>query len=169
MLAELIRRVWLQNRNVLVIGKFVAHLQDLMDLCEGLGIPKADMGQYTGERLIRRMVVGERGPRMETVKRIKLKRSEYEKVKRDAKIIFATYGVFKEGIDVPRLDCGIDVLPQSEATQVIGRIRRPQSGKPMPYWITTLDVACPISKRMFEARCREYQSTGCRIVESNRI
>lgn len=169
MLADLIVRNYRVGRNILVIGKLVAHLQDLMQLCAAKGVPVEQMGQYTGERLVREQVDTPAGPRLRVAKKVKLKKAEYDRVKADCQIIFATYGVFKEGIDVPRLDCGIDVLPQSEATQVIGRIRRPVDGKPLPYWITILDTNCSISKRLYDKRCRDYLQTGCKIVDNGKL
>ncbi|AHC30483.1 hypothetical protein CC53_gp066 [Rhizobium phage vB_RleS_L338C] len=70
-----------------------------------------------------------------------------------------------EGIDIPRLDAGIDVLPRGDATQLIGRIRRPRPGKPEPVWITLLDTKCFMSKKYFERRCKDYQATGAIIRE----
>jgi superfamily II DNA or RNA helicase len=169
MLVDLIRRNYAVGRNMLIIGKYVDHLQDLMEECIRQGVPQTACGQFTGEKLQRQWTNTNNGWRLVTTKRIKVKKEEFDHIKKHSQLIFATYGMFKEGIDVPRLDCGIDVLPQSEATQVIGRIRRPLEGKPQPYWITPLDVSCPISRRMFDKRRVDYHTTGCRIVESQKI
>lgn len=170
-IVDLIRRNHAVGRNMLVIGKYVDHLEKLMAMCAAAGVPAEHMGQFTGER---NQPIIERDPAtgIETVtgtKKVKVKREEYDRIKAESQIIFATYMMFKEGIDVPRLDCGIDVLPQSEATQVIGRIRRPGSNKPKPYWITIVDETCSFSYKLFNQRLAEYRATGCRIVESPRL
>ncbi len=167
MLADLVARNYRANRQMLIIGKFIDHLQTIMDMAERLGVPREIMGQFTGERLIRRWDNAQR--KFVIDKRIKVKKPEFDRIKRESQLIFATYGMFKEGIDVPRLDCGMDVLPQSEATQVIGRVRRPMEGKPTPYWITIVDENCPISRKQFDKRLNDYVGTGCRIVESRKI
>ncbi|KRW94270.1 Hint domain-containing homing endonuclease [Paracoccus sp. MKU1] len=169
MIVDLILRNWRIGRNILVIGKFIDHLQDLMEACIRAGIPVTDMGQFTGQQNVRQTVMTHEGPRRRTVRSMKVQKTEYDRIKAESRIIFATYGVFKEGIDVPRLDCGIDVLPQSAATQVIGRIRRPMEGKPTPYWITILDEECAFSQSMFIKRVKDYRATGCRIVDNGRV
>ena len=168
-LVSLIQRTYRAGRNILVIGKFVDHLQNLMELCVQYGIPHSDMGQYTGQRFIRQKVLTPEGMKVKTVRKVNISNREYARVKAESRIIFATYGVFREGIDVPRLDCGIDVLPQSDAEQVIGRIRRPMEGKPSPYWITLVDENCVFSQQMFTNRLKDYAKTGCRVVESPSI
>jgi superfamily II DNA or RNA helicase len=165
LLTALIVRAYNGGRHVLVIGKYVDHLQEIRDACIRAGLPANDLGQYTGEVHHRQLVNTIHGPRMKTVRKTKIAKEEYDRVKRECRVIFATYGVFKEGIDVPRLDCGIDILPQSEATQVVGRIRRPMEDKPRPVWITLLDERCAFSTRLFNARKKEYIQSGCRVIE----
>lgn len=170
MLVDLIRRNHAIGRQMLIIGKFVEHLQDLMDMCEMAGVPRADMGQYTAQYLVRtRVSDGKGGTKWKIERRAKTSKAQFDYIKANSQLIFATYGMFKEAIDVPRLDCGIDVLPQSDATQVLGRILRPKDGKPMPYWITPLDVACTISQRQFEKRCKDYREAGARIVDNGKV
>jgi superfamily II DNA or RNA helicase len=169
MLVDLIKRSHAIGRQGLVIGKFVDHLQHLMDGLAYNGVPIEDMGLYTGEQLVREWQVVNGVRRLVTTGRVKTKKSEFERIKAESQLIFATYGMFKEGIDVPRLDFGIDVLPQGEAIQVIGRIRRPSKDKLTPYWITIVDEKCTFSRKMFDKRQMEYRRSGCQIVESNKI
>lgn len=162
-----IKRLWHTNRQVLVIGEHVGHLQDLREALVREGIPAAAMAQYTGEEHIRSRRRDKNGnvKRVLTSKR-KLKPEEYEYAARHARIIFATYGVFKEGIDIPRLDAGIDVTPISKAKQVVGRVRRPHPNKPEPIWLTIVDEHDWMSTLYFKKRCEDYQSIGARVVES---
>lgn len=162
-----IKRLWNSNRQVLVIGEHVAHLQDLRAALAREGVPAAAMSQYTGEEHIRKRRRGKNGKvQIVTTGKRKLKPEEYEHAAKHARIIFATYGVFKEGIDIPRLDAGIDVTPISKAKQVVGRVRRPHPGKPAPIWLTIVDEHDWMSSRYFQKRCEDYRSIGARIVES---
>lgn len=168
MLADLIMRNYRVGRNIMVIGKYVGHLQLLMGMCRKRGLPDDAAGQYTGRKLV--YPTDALGNRIDgEPKSVKIKDAEYENILENAQVIFTTYGMFKEGLDVPRLDCGIDVIPQSESEQVTGRIRRPMEGKPAPYWITILDESCGYSKGYYDSRLRDYHKTGCNIVESRRV
>ena len=162
LIANTIYKAYKRGRNMLAISYAVEHVEVIMTMVHRLGVPWQAMGQYTGEKTARH----ENGrPRMHNGKvvRIKLKSSHFERVKRESQLIFATYAIFTEAIDIPRLDAGIDMTPRASATQVIGRIRRPMPGKKRPLWVTIRDVQCPISERMFQARRRDYLATGMQI------
>ncbi|QNH72046.1 hypothetical protein P11VFA_080 [Rhizobium phage P11VFA] len=165
LLVVFIRRLHRAGRQTLIVGDSVQHLQHLMDLCAQAGVSREDMGQFTSERHILQEYVNEKGEKKTRVRKIKIKPEELDAVKENAQLIFATYGMMTEGIDIPRLDAGIDVLPRGDATQLIGRIRRPRPGKPEPVWITLLDTKCFMSKKYFERRCKDYQATGAIIRE----
>lgn len=164
LIARTIKRFYDTGRNALVVGDGVLHLQTLMDMAVALGVPADAMGQFTGDRqtvtYVKDPVTG--GDKRKVLKR-KLKKAELDHVKAHSQIIFATYGMMTEGIDIPRLDAGIDVVPRRKATQLIGRIRRPQPGKKKPVWITVRDKRCPISKGTFIARCKEYAASGAEV------
>jgi hypothetical protein len=76
-----------------------------------------------------------------------------------------TYGMMKEGIDIPRLDGGIDATPQSDAIQLVGRIRRPHEGKRDALWITLVDSRCDRSIRYYGSRLEEYRSAGMEVMD----
>lgn len=157
-----------KGRHFMVISFSVDHLETLMAMCEKRGVPRDKMGLFTGEKTVMvngkpHMVKDRRTNKMKP-KRKKVSRHELEQVKKNAQVFFTTYGKFKEGGDVPRLDSGIDATPQSEATQVVGRIRRPVPGKKEPLWITMHDVKCDRSKRWYQSRCKDYLATGMEIV-----
>ncbi len=165
MIAQIIFRMHRAGRQVLIIGANIAQLQKLQDICAGqFRVPREAMGQYTGERHLMRPVRLQNGTISERVyKKVKVTRAEYARIKKDCPLIFATYGVFSEGIDVPRLDAGIDVTPRADAEQVVGRIRRPVPGKPTPVWVTIYDSRCKISKNLYTSRTRDYLATGCQM------
>jgi superfamily II DNA or RNA helicase len=162
-IAHQVYRAYQRGRNMLIISFAVSHLETLIELCASLGVPREAMGQYTGEWTARdangRPLLHKGKP----VRR-KTSRAQFERIKANSQLIFATYNIFTEAIDIPRLDSGLDATPRSSATQVIGRIRRPLPGKKTPLWVTLRDVRCPISMRMFDSRCRDYSATGMEII-----
>lgn len=87
----------------------------------------------------------------------KMTQPELDATKRGAKLIFATYGMFKQGQDVPRLDAGIDATPRSDGIQAIGRIRRKVPGKLRPVWLTIHDVGVPMFENNLKHRVRDYR------------
>jgi superfamily II DNA or RNA helicase len=161
LLARLVRKLYADGRQALIVSDSVLHLQSLMGMAEQLGVPRSKMGQYTAE-----VHHAERSPLGE-VKIVKRKQSKeaLDRVKAESQLVFATYGMMTEGVDIPRLDAGIDATPKGKATQLIGRIRRPVPGKPRPVWITVRDIRCSHSRRWYQQRCRDYLSTGAEVVE----
>lgn len=159
----LIKRFHRAGRQALVVGESVQHLQYLMDLCAKSGIPRSDMGQFTSERHFVQEYYDAKGDLKKRLRKQKVKKDELDDVKENARLIFATYGMMTEGIDIPRLDAGIDVSPRGDATQLIGRIRRPVPGKLEPVWVTLYDTKCFMSRKYFERRCKDYTMTGATI------
>lgn len=156
------------GRHMMIVSHSVEHLEELMRMCRERGVPGDinAMGLFTGEKTV--MVNGEphyvvkKGKKEK--KKKKVSRHELDQVKKHSQLFFTTYGKFKEGGDVPRLDCGIDATPRSDATQIIGRIRRPLPGKKEPLWVTIVDVKCDRSQRLFKSRCKDYHETGMEVV-----
>lgn len=178
-MAGLIKRAYDKGRNFLAVSYSVPHLQTMIELCAELGIPREHMGQYTGQRHggpFCPLAYGEDGkprairdPKTNRVvidsKKKDIPNDELDHVKKNAKIVFATYGMITEGIDEPRWDAGMDLTPRGKATQLIGRLRRPLPNKPRPFWMTPFDAKCSMSKKMFGKRCRDYRSTNATIKE----
>ena len=82
-----------------------------------------------------------------------------------ARVIFATYGMFSKGVDLPRLSAGIDCTPRSQAQQVHGRILRKHPGKLSPIWMTCLDINSYRTNYQFAQRIDEYQKSNANIYE----
>jgi superfamily II DNA or RNA helicase len=162
-IVRFIKRMYDAGRQSVVVGEKVDHLELLMAMSERIGVPKSAMGQFTSQRTVTKKV--QAGDRWQEVrKREKVKVHELERVKRDSQIIFATYGMMKEGIDIPRLDSGISVTPRSDATQLIGRIRRPYPGKKQPVlWVDIVDAKCGPFLGYYKARLAEYQESGAKV------
>jgi hypothetical protein len=93
--------------------------------------------------------------------RRKTKEAEEERVKSDARfeIVLATYGKAKEGLNIPRLDWGIDLTPRADGVQMIGRIRRFVEGKPTPIWVTILDRNVTPFDRYYQSRIKDMRTS----------
>jgi superfamily II DNA or RNA helicase len=163
MLVKHIVHMYRSGRQGLVVSDGVAHLQVLMEMCARAGVPPQAMGQYTGERHLVRE--DPKQPGRGRLTKIKLTKDQLDAVKANAQIIFATYGMMTEGIDIPRLDAGIDATPRGKATQIVGRIRRPMPGKKKPIWVTIRDVRCPRALGWYVSRCKDYRATGAEVIE----
>ena len=144
------KKLYNDGRSIIVFSHLIDHLASLRDLLKAEGIPHKQMGFLT------RQVPQSDGSR-------KKAKAEYlERISTHSRIIFATYQ-YKAGIDIPRLDAGIEALPISEGVQPPGRIRRPLDGKRTPEWISIEDVGVKRLEAMTRTRLREYKKTNMHI------
>ena len=155
-LARKIVRMYEAGRQILVLGKAVAHLQIMIGLCADLGVPDNDLGLFT------RTYTTEDG------KKIRILDKDLDFVAETCNIIFATEKMGKEGLDIERLDAGADIYPSAKGTQAIGRIRRPVEGKYMPLWITIRDVGVYSMEEMTRSRLRDYRNNNVEVIESGK-
>jgi len=82
------------------------------------------------------------------------------------KILFATYNLCKEGLDVPVLDRLFLASPQKDyavITQSIGRIARTAEGKPTPICYDFVDAKVGYLMRCWKKRCTTYRKNDCGI------
>jgi superfamily II DNA or RNA helicase len=172
-LVSIIRQFWLNDRVALIVSDSVMHLQKLMVMAAAAGVPYAKMGQFTGDvhsmvpaidKATKQPILNKAGEPTYRLKLTKQSQETLDKIQSESQFIFATYGMFTEGIDEPRLDAGLDATPRGDATQLIGRLRRPVPGKRLPVWVTTRDVACKMSMRWFEGRLKDYHATSAEVV-----
>ena len=80
--------------------------------------------------------------------------------------LFASYGLAKEGLDVPRLDRLFLASPAKYSaiiTQAVGRIRRTFEGKETPIVLDFKDVSIGFCDRAYKERCRSYRKMGAEI------
>ena len=161
-----IKRMYDAGRQSLIVGESVMHLQKLMGVAERLGVPREVMGQFTREvHYTDKVQVGDR--EQDVAKKQVQSASTLDRIKRESQQIYATYGMIKEGIDIPRLDSGMDAVPRSDAAQLIGRVRRPYQGKKSPtLWITPVDSQCNRSLKYFESRRIDYVNTGAEVINA---
>ena len=83
------------------------------------------------------------------------------------KVLFATYGLAKEGLDIPRLDRLILASPhRDKATiiQAIGRIERKFEGKDKPICYDLVDNL-QYFKGMYKSRKSHYKKNGNKVIE----
>lgn len=110
--------------------------------------------------------------KMQVLSQVKLKstKADLDYIKDNSQILFSTYGMMGLGVNIPRLDCGIDVTPKSSfAAQVIGRINRALPGKRKPIWVTPVDTNTPEFVGMYHSRVRQYKEEGHNILEPRRM
>lgn len=117
-----------------------------------LGIPSEHIGMFSG---------AVKGDKDASGKKKLTKKQKLDDVVKNPKyrVILATYAMMKLGIDIPRLDMGIDISPKSEAVQTVGRIRRPFPNKPTPVWFTVVDSSRKF-QALYRSRERELLSKG---------
>jgi superfamily II DNA or RNA helicase len=157
MISKMIKRFWDHQRQALIVSESVEHLQTLMKMSMDLGVPLEAMGQYTGER----HVIQPNGKK----RKVKQRAEALSYVKENSPLIFATYGMIVEGIDIPRLDAGMDVTPRASATQLVGRIRRPMADKKHAVWVTICDDDCALARRYYKARVKDYLASNAEVVD----
>lgn len=66
--------------------------------------------------------------------------TELDNITHSCNIIFATYEIFSKGVDVPRLDMGVEALPSGNVKQPLGRVLRLMEGKAKPEWYAIHDT-----------------------------
>ena len=135
MLTEWIRTLMGQGRRIVVLSERVAHLHCLNDMLQ----PHASAAKKIAGVCI--------GSSSRTV--------------RDSSaswdVIFSTYHLFREGIDIPALDTLVMATPVTSVEQAVGRIQRRCEGKQPPL---VIDVVDPFSMFVGEhyKRMRFYRS-----------
>ena len=77
---------------------------------------------------------------------------ELDDITNSCQLIFATYEIFAKGVNVPRLDLGIEALPSGNVKQPLGRILRIVAGKQTPEWYAIHDVIKPADPMSVDLR-----------------
>ena len=169
-ISKLVKRMYDRGRQAIVVAETINHLQTLMRLSKREGVPDDVMVLFSSQvNYTEEVPVGPEGRLQPVAKKRNQSKSTLDRIKRESQIIFAPYGMMKEGVDIPRLDAGIDATPRSDATQLIGRIRRTGEGKKSPViWVTVVDVNCERSLRYYRGRLSEYEQCGAEVTEGVR-
>lgn len=169
-MAESILWMYGTGRDLLVISDRIEQLKHVRSLCYYLGLPMEDMGLYTGYdpsyQFAKNKVVARRPKHhvrgteytpiglQSIAKRIANK--TLEDILATKRVIFATYGKFQKGVDVPRLSGGISISPRSSSEQTHGRILREEDGKIKPLWIDPVEWNNPRAIHGFLQRLTDY-------------
>lgn len=153
MLVSKIYEAYERNRQILFVSDNILHIQVIIDMLIAKGVPRHIIGQFTGQ-------IYHPGGRKE-----KVKQTELDRIKAECQIIGATYQMMKEGVDIPRLDWGIDLTPRADAIQLVGRIRRVFAGKPIPEWCTPVDLGSQVLMGYYRKRKKEYHATNMELIE----
>ena len=179
LIADAVLWLYETGRDVLAVSDRIEHLENLKVYCQYLGIPEEDMGVVSGYHHVwgyakdpkpkRKPKHWERGTEytpviMQQVKK-RTPKALLDEIKRTRKVIFATYGMFTKGVDVPRLSGGIDCTPRTKAQQVHGRILRSDKDKMTPIWVTVRDVNSFRSQYMFAQRISEYVKSNAEVIK----
>ena len=153
MLTDLIHSLYDKGRHVIVMSKFIDHLELLRGMLIAKGIPEEEVGQYT---------------RGQGTKRARVGQAYLDKVKAESRVLLSTYAMTKEAFDCPRLDAGVEALPVSNNVQGVGRIRRKLRGKKHPIWFTILDLNVSLFLRYSKKRLTGYEAANVVIKELDR-
>jgi superfamily II DNA or RNA helicase len=152
LLVDLIEGGYKDNRCILVVSERVEHVEYLIARCVARGVPEEVIGQYTREYT-------------DGAKRKKNTKADLDHIKETKQLMFATYGMIKEGVSIRRLDMGIDATPQADSIQTVGRIRRPAPGKPVPVWFTIRDTQSDKCMDYCRARVKDYRSVNVDVID----
>lgn len=144
----LVLEAYNRDRHILVIGDRIPQLEDIKERLINLGVSSKDVGLYTGSAT------------QANGKRKILKEKDVKSILKDCRIVLATYKKAEKGLNVPRLDWGIDITPRGKGVQVTGRIRRLMKGKPLPEWHTIRDQEYAAFCGMCNSRVWEYKKKG---------
>jgi superfamily II DNA or RNA helicase len=94
-----------------------------------------------------------------------LKPHEREQVG-EADVIFATYSMAREALNIPKLDTAFFTTPTGDPLQPVGRLREKVEGvERRPLLIVDCSEATSYAKGRLTKRKRAYQSLGLRVVE----
>lgn len=180
------------ERKVMVIGHRLEQLRDLKESFEtccrtaGLGVTT---GVYTGEwwtgRFKKKTLAS--GVEVEVEVRAKLKEADLEAAE-SARVLFSTYQMVAEGLDIPALDTIIFATPSGDVEQSVGRTQRfcvatEEDGapekcarlcpwragkcleKPMPLVVDLVDRGVRMSEVREGYRRDFYRSIGAKVID----
>lgn len=179
LMARAVAEMYGNGRSILGLSDRIEHLHVMKSLLVRMGVPSGDIGivtrfhnrwRYAKDPKPSRQPNGwEKGTQFTPVKidlvSKRVKTADLDEMKTKLPILLATYQMFSKGVDVPRLDTGIDMTPRSKAQQQHGRILRAMKGKKTPIWITIVDVNSYRAMHQFGRRLNEYAKSNVEVYE----
>lgn len=158
LIVKIAMKAYKHKRTTLVLSDRIDQLEELRKMLIAQGVKRKEIAFYAAQK------VGPGG------KRVRVTQAELQALKSDGSIRFylATYGVFKQGENIQRLDCGIEASPRGEGVQPPGRIRRRMPGKLKPIWASIQDRGSPLLTRRFRSRLAGFRKAKLEIVYVDR-
>lgn len=142
LLVKLILQAATKERNMIVLGDRVKQLEWLKKVVDH------NLKRLRHEDVLTAMYIGSTS------------REDRAWAEKNAQVIFATYPIAKEGLDIPRLDTEIFATPTANEitlSQSVGRLTRKQEGKKQPIVIDLVDSKVNIFRRFWGKRKKVYQ------------
>ena len=149
-----IRLVYASNRRVVIMSDRTEQLQLLQAKMVESGIPFMETGLYVNRVCVQK-ANGEKKAKYK-----KVSQQEIDRVASDCRIIFATYGMFSIGTDIPDVGGLIYATPQKDVTQSKGRIERLFKGKKTPVLVDFVDTHYDDAVNWSHCRHRSYKKEG---------
>lgn len=130
------------GRSVLVLSHRLNHLKDLSEMYKRRARTDSEIKLVSSDFYI--------GGRTE----------EELKIAEKSRLLFATYQMAQEGLDIPRLDTLILATPMSDIIQSVGRILRVHDDKKEPVVVDIIDDKVKLCKKLYFLRNKIYLSKG---------
>lgn len=162
------RNIWLNHwiqflynagRRFVVQSASIGHLQSLHALALRAGIATEEMAFYTGG------VYEKRKGGKNRLKKFSPEHFKQIKQSDTLRIVFGTYAMMKEAVDIPWLDAGLEATPLGNNTQGIGRARRRLAGKKKPIWLSPVDVHISYLYALARKRFSAFRAAGIEIIQ----
>lgn len=150
MVAENIAISFQQGHSCLVLSDRLEHLQSIMRLCIECGVSDKRI-RFINGKMTSKKARAERVQALEDMRTGK------------AKVLFASYSLAKEGLDIPQLDRLFLALPKKDyavVTQSIGRIGRTAEGKKDAICFDYVD-GIGFCENAWKKRKTSYRKKGC--------
>ncbi|WP_455715353.1 DEAD/DEAH box helicase, partial [Anaerosporobacter sp.] len=139
-----------QGHSCLVLSDRLEHLQSIMRICNECGVSDKRM-RFINGKMTSKKAKAERVQALEDMRNGK------------AKVLFASYSLAKEGLDIPQLDRLFLALPKKDyavVTQSIGRIGRTADGKKDAICLDYVDDI-GFCENAWKKRKTSYRKKGC--------
>lgn len=140
-----------KGRHIVVFSDLTDHLDLLHKLLRKAGVANKSLGYYVG--LTNKVYAGNQENR-------KAMREEVKKLP----LILATYKMFSEATNIPRLDTAILGMPKSDVEQIIGRIQRDHPDKKEAVALDIVDNDSYVFRAYAKKRNRFYKSKDFKVV-----
>lgn len=140
---------------------------------------KITAAKFVGRQIL---VLSERTGQLEELKSIcnfgkvltgKTKKAEREQMIKDMqegkeKVLYSTYALAKEGLDITSLDTLILATPVKDyavVIQAVGRVARKNENKHEPVVLDFVDIEIGKAVTMYKQRVKHYKREGCKICD----